>query len=491
MRRKILVANRGEIAVRLMRGIREAGHAPVAVYTAVDRESLHLVLAAEAIAVESYLDPQALIVAATATGCDGVHPGYGFLSENAGFAAACRAAGLIFIGPSAEAIAALGSKTAARKIAVHAGAPVVPGTGGVVSSAAEARSIAAEIGYPLLIKAAAGGGGKGMRLVETEKELDSALRDAASEAERSFRSGEVYIEKALLQPRHIEIQVFGDHHGNLIHMGERECSIQRRHQKVVEECPSPLVAVRPGMREKMGEAAVQVARAAGYTNAGTAEFLVDSEENYYFLEMNTRLQVEHPVTELVTGFDLVAMQIETAFGAELGVRQQDVTWRGAAIECRLYAEDPANNYFPAPGRITRLLMPSGPGVRLDSGVYEGWTVPLEYDPLLAKLAVWAESRERAIARLERALSETEILGIENNVEFFRQIAADPEFRSGNLDTGFLSRFEYVSKPQLTQEEFDAAIAVLGQPSGEGRVSENNFCPRASRWAAAGRGSQLR
>lgn len=490
MRRKILVANRGEIAVRLMRGIREAGHLPVAVYTPPDRESLHLLLAEEAFAVENYLDPAALLAAASSAGCAAVHPGYGFLSENAAFAAACRDAGLIFIGPSPEAIAALGSKTAARDIAVRAGAPIIPGTAGAISNPAQARQVASSIGYPVLIKASAGGGGKGMRLVENEKDLDAAIRDAASEAERSFRSGEVYIEKALIQPRHIEIQLFGDHHGNLVHMGERECSIQRRHQKVVEECPSPLVAARPGMREAMGQAAISIARAAGYANAGTAEFLVDADENFYFLEMNTRLQVEHPVTELVTGFDLVALQIDTAFGAVLPLRQHDISWRGAAIECRLYAEDPAQNFFPSPGLITRLNLPSGPGVRLDNGIYEGWTVPLEYDPLLAKLAVWAETRPQAIARMERCLAETEILGIANNVEFFRQIMADPAFRAGDLHTGFLSRFAYRPAAELDAPELEAAIAALQQSSAPPQ-SAAPASPPSSAWAAAGRNRELR
>ena len=464
----ILVANRGEIAVRVLRAIREAGLRGVAVFTEIDRRALHLAHADEAYLVDSYLNPESILAAARLAGAGALHPGYGFLSENASFAALCAEAGVLFIGPPAEAIRSLGSKTAAREVAIGAGAPVVPGSEGAVGSFAEARRVASAIGYPVLIKAAAGGGGKGMRLVEKESELESALRDASSEAERSFRSGEVYIEKALIHPRHIEIQIFGDNHGHLIHLGERECSIQRRHQKVIEECPSPLVALYPEMREAMGEAALKIARAAGYTNAGTAEFLVDGDRNFYFLEMNTRLQVEHPVTELVTSTDLVHMQLEAAFGAELQLRQSDVSWRGAAIQCRLYAEDPANQYFPSPGRIDRLRLPSGPGIRLDNGVYEGWTVPMEYDPLLAKLCVWAQDRPRAIARMQRALRETEILGIANNVAFFRQLLIDERFRSGDIHTGFLNDFVYRPDTTLSEAELDAVIAVLAasEPAAE-------------------------
>ena len=460
MVQKILVANRGEIAVRVLRGIREAGLTAVAIFTPVDRCALHLSHADEAYPVDSYLSPEAILGAARRAGATALHPGYGFLSENAEFAQLCAEAGVLFIGPPAGAIRSLGSKTAARDVAIAAGAPVVPGTDGPVNDIAEARRVAARIGYPVLIKAAAGGGGKGMRLVEKESELESALRDASSEAERSFRSGEVYIEKALIHPRHIEIQIFGDNHGKLIHLGERECSIQRRHQKVIEECPSPLVAANLPMRHAMGEAALKVARAAGYTNAGTAEFLVDAENNFYFLEMNTRLQVEHPVTELVTSVDLVHMQIEAAFGAKLQHKQEDITWRGAAIQCRLYAEDPANQFFPSPGRIDRLRMPSGPGIRLDNGVYEGWTVPMDYDPLLAKLCVWAEDRPRAIARMARALGETEILGIANNIAFFQQLLRDPDFQSGRLHTGFLKTFAYTPGAPLSEAELAAAVAIL-------------------------------
>jgi acetyl-CoA carboxylase biotin carboxylase subunit len=464
-----------------MRALREMNCGSVAIHTQTDRNSLHVAMADEAYPIDSYLNPDAVVRIARETACQAIHPGYGFLSENAGFARLCETSGLIFIGPRSASIEALGSKTAARDLAIRAGAPVIPGSDGAVESESEARRVAARIGYPVLIKASAGGGGKGMRLVEDESGLASALRDAASEAERSFRSGAVYIEKALLHPRHIEIQVFGDHHGHLIHLGERECSIQRRHQKVIEECPSPLLAHRPSLREQMGEAALRVARAAEYCNAGTAEFLVDQDGQFYFLEMNTRLQVEHPVTELVTATDLVHWQVETAFGAALSVRQQDIRWNGAAMQCRLYAEDPANEFFPSPGRIERLRMPSGPGIRLDNGVYEGWTVPIDYDPLLAKLCVWAADRPQAIQRMQRALWETEILGIANNVAFFRALLDDEQFRSGNLHTGFLREFRFAGDTNLTEAERAAAQAVAAALEPSRAPAE----PPRSQWGQRG------
>ncbi len=446
MFRKVLVANRGEIAVRVIRALREMDIASVAVYSDADRAALHVTMADEAAhigpapSVESYLRGDRIIAAALKHGAEAIHPGYGFLSENADFAQACTDAGLVFIGPTAASIRKLGSKTAARKLAIAAGAPVVPGTETAVASAEEARAVAGAIGYPVLLKAAAGGGGKGMRRVDRAGDLDAALRDAMGEAASAFGSSEVYIEKALDKPRHIEIQIFGDHDGNLVYLGERECSIQRRHQKVIEECPSPLIAAHPAMRARMGEAALRVARAAGYSNAGTAEFLVDSDRNFYFLEMNTRLQVEHPVTELATGLDLVHLQLRVAAGERLPFTQDDVALRGHALECRIYAEDPENNFFPSAGRIEQLAEPAGPGIRLDSGVYEGWTVPLEYDPLLAKLAVWASTRDDAIARMMRACGEYTVLGIRSNLAFFRDILRDPEFRAGALHTGFIAEF---------------------------------------------------
>jgi acetyl-CoA carboxylase, biotin carboxylase subunit len=463
--RKVLIANRGEIAVRLIRGCREMGLRTVAVYSDVDRASLAVQLADEAAHLgpapssESYLNIAKILDAARHHGADAIHPGYGFLSENAAFAQACDQAGIVFIGPSAHSIHVMGSKTEARALASSAGTPIVPGTSAGVDSFEAASKTAAKIGYPIIVKAAAGGGGKGMRRVDSPSQLESALRDASSEAERAFRSGEVYIEKFIEQPRHIEIQVFGDKHGNLIHLGERECSIQRRHQKVVEECPSPFVSRFPGLRQRMGEAAVKAAKAAGYYNAGTVEFLVDHEGNFYFLEMNTRLQVEHPVTELVTGYDLVHWQLRIAAGERLPIHQDEVTWRGSAIECRLYAED-SRDFLPSPGRIDSLAMPQGPGVRVDSGVYEGWTVPVDYDPLLAKLAVWAPDRHLAIARLRQALAETHVGGIQNNIPFFRDLVDDPQFQQGQLHTGFIPEFFARRREKQPSPDALAALAVV-------------------------------
>jgi acetyl-CoA carboxylase biotin carboxylase subunit len=487
MFRKVLVANRGEIAVRVIRGLREMGIRSVAVFSEVDRASLAVRMADEAVAIgpaasaESYLRMDKLIAAAKQTGAEAIHPGYGFLSENADFAQACDDAGIVFIGPPASAIHAMGSKTEARKLARAAGTPILPGTEEPVESEEEALRVAREIGYPVLLKAAAGGGGKGMRRVDREEDLAGALRDAASEAERSFKSSAVFIEKLVLNPRHIEVQIFGDRHGNVVYLGERECSIQRRHQKVVEECPSPLVAATPGMREAMGEAAVAAARAAGYYNAGTVEFLVDANGRFYFLEMNTRLQVEHPVTELVTGFDLVRLQLEVASGRPLPFGQQDVTWRGWSIECRLYAEDP-ELFLPQPGRITRFDTPSGPGIRLDSGVYPGWNVPMEYDPLLAKLAVWAEDRPAAIARLSRALAETHVGGIRTNIPLFREICADEEFQAGRLDTGFLDGLRARRKPQTPDPELTGIVQQLARR----RATAPAAGPDQSAWRQANR-----
>ncbi|MCU1257835.1 MAG: pyruvate carboxylase subunit, partial [Bryobacterales bacterium] len=429
---KVLIANRGEIAVRVIRTLREMGIRTVAVYAGLDRAALHVRRADEAAEVPGYLDISAILDAARRHGAEAIHPGYGFLSENANFAAACEQAGIVFIGPSSDAIRKMGSKTGAREIAGAAGAPIVPGTREGLTDPMAAVAFAHEKGFPVMLKAVAGGGGKGMRRVDRMPDLEPAFRDASSEAERAFGDPAIYVEKLIEHPRHIEIQLIGDQHGNIIHLGERECSIQRRHQKVIEECPSPLVARHPEMRAAMGEAAVRVARAAGYYNAGTIEFLVDSDRRFYFLEMNTRLQVEHPVTELVTGLDLVRLQVEVAAGRTLALSQADVRWYGAALECRVYAEDPDNHFLPSPGKITSLAEPSGPGVRLDSGVYPGWTVPLEHDPMLAKLAVWAETRDYAIARALRAIGEYHVGGIATNLPLFRDLLNDTEFRAGNL-----------------------------------------------------------
>jgi len=464
--RKVLVANRGEIAVRVVRGLRELGIASVVTYSDADRGSLTVRLADEAAHIgpspssESYLRIDRILDAAKRHGAEAIHPGYGFLSENAEFAEACVASGVVFIGPPAEAIRKLGSKTAARQLAIAAGAPVVPGTEHALSGWEDAQSAAKALGYPVLLKASAGGGGKGMRRVNRESELQPAMREAASEAGRAFGNSEVYIEKLVEEPRHIEIQILGDHYGRLIHLGERECSVQRRHQKVIEECPSPFMATHPDLREKMGEAAVSVAKAAGYTNAGTVEFLVDRDANYYFLEVNTRLQVEHPVTELVTGLDLVEWQLRIAADERLTLQQNEVTWRGSAIECRIYAEDPDHDFLPAPGRILHLSEPAGPGIRLDSGIFEGWNVPLEYDPLLAKLAAWGPNRETAIRRLDRALSEYVLTGVRNNIAFFREVLADGEFREGQLSTSFLDRFFKRRKKMGDDPEAEAAAALV-------------------------------
>ncbi len=514
MFQKILVANRGEIAVRVLRACRELGIPSVAVYSDVDRAALHVRKAGEAYpigpapAAESYLVIEKLLDAARRSGADAVHPGYGFLSENAHFARAVTEAGLKFIGPSAAAMELMGSKTRARQALRLAGVPLVPGTP-ALASPDEAQRAARDLGYPVLLKAAAGGGGKGMRRVDSSAHLASAFEAAHSEALRAFGDGELYLEKLLAHPRHVEIQVLGDEQGNLVHLGERECSLQRRHQKVLEEAPSPLLDDE--LRRKMGEAAVRVACAAGYTNAGTVEFLVDGERNFYFLEMNTRLQVEHPVTEMVTGLDLVQLQVRIAAGEKLPFRQEEVRLRGHAIECRIYAEDPDNNFFPSPGTITRLLTPSGPGIREDSGIYEGWTVPLEYDPLLSKLVVHAPTRGEALARLERALEEYFVGGIKTNVPLFRRIVRHPDFVAGNLDTGFLDRllasqvgaagvslaasgeFELAEMTAIAAAVFAAGVAgavPVAVPTAGSNGAGPSLSPRPSSWKKAARREAL-
>ncbi len=441
--RKILIANRGEIAVRIVRACRELGIASVAVYSDADRAALHVLQADEAYrlgpapAAQSYLRSELILTAARQSGADAIHPGYGFLSENAAFASACKEAGLIFIGPGAESMALLGSKTRARQTADQAGMPRTPGSTKSLESLKQASEVADEIGYPVMLKAAAGGGGKGMYAVHAASELRTAFDNARSEAERAFGSSEVYLEKLLVRPRHIEIQIAADEHGNCVSLGERECSVQRRHQKVIEECPSAVVSEE--LRTRMGQAACRLATRGGYTNLGTVEFLLDSEDNFYFLEMNTRLQVEHPVTELVTGIDLVQLQIRIAEGHPLPFTQSEVHRRGHAIECRVYAEDPENSFFPSPGKITRLLQPSGPGIREDCGVYEGWTVPNDYDPMLSKLIAYAPTRIDAIQKLLRALDEYTIQGIRTNLSLFKRILADEDFRNAAIDTGYLER----------------------------------------------------
>jgi acetyl-CoA carboxylase biotin carboxylase subunit len=462
--RRVLIANRGEIAVRVIRACRELGLESVAVFSDADRTALHVRLAdfAERIGPapsrESYLRSDRVIAAARKSGAEAVHPGYGFLAENAAFARACEEAGLVFIGPSSETIALMGEKTSARRLAVLAGVPVVPGTLEAVRGPAELLAEAVRIGFPLMLKAAAGGGGKGLRLVSSSAELERALARAQSEALSAFGDDSVYLERALERPRHVEIQVLLDAHGNAVHLFERECSIQRRHQKLLEESPSP--ALTPELRERMGQLAVALARRAGYVNAGTMEFLVDAEGNPYFLEMNTRLQVEHPVTELVTGCDLVKLQIAIAQGQPLPFAQPDLRQRGHAIECRVYAEDPDQGFLPHPGRITALRVPGGPGIRDDAGVYEGYVVPLEYDALLSKLIAYAATREEAIARMRRALAEYTILGVKTTLPFFERVLAHADFQAGRFDTSFVERLASDPAGQARPWRLAAAAAAI-------------------------------
>jgi acetyl-CoA carboxylase biotin carboxylase subunit len=510
MFKKVLIANRGEIAVRVIRACRELGIASVAVYSDVDRAALHVSKADEAYHVgpaaarESYLNIAKILEVARRCGAEAIHPGYGFLSENAQFARACAQAGIKFIGPPPAAMELMGSKTRARTAMQAAGVPMVPGSARGLSLA-ETEEMAVKVGFPVMIKAAAGGGGKGMRLVKSAADLKSSFETAQSEALRSFNDGEIYLEKFIENPRHIEIQVLGDEHGNVVYLGERECSVQRRHQKVIEEAPSAIVDEE--MRQRMGAVAVQAALSAGYTNAGTIEFLVDANRNFYFLEMNTRLQVEHPVTELVTGLDLVHLQLRIASGEKLPFTQNDVTLRGHAIECRIYAEDPDNNFFPSPGRIARLMRPSGPGVREDTGVYQGWTVPLDYDPMLSKLIVHAPDRGSAIARMRRALDEYFVGGIKTNLPLFRRILEHPDFVTGRIDTGFLDRLLAAAAPQTSGTSSLAEIAAVsaalfaataspkngqnGGPQNSGTKAGHHRQAETSAWKRAAREEGVR
>jgi len=494
----VLIANRGEIALRVIRACREMGLATVAVYSDADRGALHVLHADEAYrlgpapAAESYLRGDLILEIAQRSGADAIHPGYGFLSENADFAEACAAAGVTFVGPPASAMRVLGSKTRARQAADAAGMPRVPGSVTGLSSVAEAVRVAAGIGFPVMLKAAAGGGGKGMRAVFRLEELEAAYVAASSEAERSFGSGEVYLEKLIERPRHIEIQLMADEHGGCLYLGERECSVQRRHQKVIEEAPSAVVS--EALRRRMGEAAVRLAMSAGYLNAGTVEFLVEGlerpgEESFYFLEMNTRLQVEHPVTEMVTGLDLVHMQLRVAMGEPLGLKQEDIRLRGHAVECRIYAEDPENNFFPSPGLITQLVQPGGPGIREDCAVYTGWVVPLDYDPMLSKLVAFAETREAAIDRMLRALEEYVIGGIKTNIGLFRRILTDEDFRAARIDTGYLERL--LSSAPIVEEQVTVPEDVVAVAAALFASSAMPDATSESRWAAAGRREGLR
>jgi acetyl-CoA carboxylase biotin carboxylase subunit len=501
MFRTILIANRGEIALRVIRACREMGIASVAVYSDADARAPHVREADQAVHIgpapspESYLRGDAIIDAARRSGAEAIHPGYGFLSEREWFARAVRDAGLVFIGPPPEAIAAIGNKTAARQLAVSAGVPIVPGTTDPLRDVAEANAIAAKYGYPILLKAAAGGGGKGMRVVRAAAELESALGAAQREAKNAFGDDAVYVEKYIVGPRHVEIQVLGDQHGTMLSLHERECSVQRRHQKMIEEAPS--IAVTPEIRQQMGETAVRAAKAAGYVNAGTCEFLLDREGSFYFLEMNTRLQVEHPVTEAVTGIDLVQWQIRIAAGERLPFAQGDITPRGWAIECRITSEDPANNFLPSTGRISYLRVPAGPGVRWDSGIEVGSEIGLFYDPMLAKLIVHAPNREAAVERMHRALLELAVEGVETSREFHLRVMEDSEFRAGAIDIQWLEKrlsSLVESAPPAPVERSAAIIAALlaeRDRSSPRRSSVATAVPATDAWSRAGRLEGLR
>ncbi|MFP4540956.1 MAG: acetyl-CoA carboxylase biotin carboxylase subunit [Opitutales bacterium] len=441
---KILIANRGEIALRIIRACRELGIETVAVYSEADEQSLHVQLADGAICIgkapssESYLRPERIIAAAEITDVDGIHPGYGFLSEDADFAEQCEQCDIKFIGPRSDAIRRMGDKAVARETVKAAGVPTVPGSQGVVESGDEAADIAEQIGYPVIIKAVAGGGGRGMRLAHNRMAFQKEFTAASNEAAKAFGDGSVYIEKYIEEPRHIEFQILADHHGNIIHLGERDCSVQRRHQKVIEEAPSPFLTA--DLRKEMGKAAIKAAKACNYTNAGTIEFLVDKHRNFFFIEMNTRIQVEHPVTEEVYGVDLIKEQLRIAAGEKLTLRQKDVKPIGHAVEVRICAEDPSQNFIPSPGEITLYYAPGGPGVRIDSHVYAGYTVPPYYDSMIAKLITRGADREDALNRMSRALRDYLIRGISTNVEFARAIVDDPVFRSGEATTRFVEEF---------------------------------------------------
>ena len=444
MFKKVLIANRGEIALRVVRVCKQFGIKTVAVYSTADRDSLHVRFADEAVCIgppnsrESYLKIPRIIAAAEVTGADAIHPGYGFLAENAAFAEICDSSGITFIGPTPEMISAMGDKAVAKETMKNAGVPVVPGSEGVVKTAGEGLEIARAIGLPVIIKAVAGGGGRGMRIVREESEFETAFKIAQHEAEQGFNNPDVYIEKYIDQPRHVEIQVFGDRHGNVIHFGERDCSVQRRHQKLIEEAPSPVVDDE--LRTRMGEAAVRGCKSVNYLNAGTVEFLVDKDRNFYFMEMNTRIQVEHPVTEQVTGHDLIKLQFRVAAGERLPKKK--IVPRGHAIECRVNAEDPAAGFRPSPGRIKDFHIPGGFGVRVDTHAYTDYVVPPYYDSLIAKLIVYAQTREGAIQKMAGALEEFVIEGIKTTVPFHRQVMADERFRSGKFDTSFLDTFQF-------------------------------------------------
>ena len=442
MFKKVLIANRGEIAVRIIRACRELGVRTVAVFSEPDRDSLHAMIADEAICIgpaksaDSYLNIKAILAACELTGAEAVHPGFGFLSENAGFARMCARCGVTFIGPSPEAMTLMGDKATAKQTMKKAGVPVVPGSDGLIESVEEAKALAEEIGYPVMVKASAGGGGRGIRRVDRPEDLEDAIVNAKQEAKSFFGDDGVYLEKFIVDPRHVEIQLLADKYGNTVYLGERDCSLQRRNQKMVEECPSPIMT--PELRARMGEAAVRAAKACGYENAGTVEFLL-SGDHFYFMEMNTRIQVEHPVTEFVTGVDLVKMQIRIAAGEELPFKQEDIHLTGHAIECRINAENPAQGFRPSPGRITALHMPGGPGIRIDTAVYSGYEITPYYDSMIAKLIAYAPTREEALKKMNWALAEFLVEGVDTNIDFQLKLLRDPDVEAGNYDIGFLGR----------------------------------------------------
>jgi acetyl-CoA carboxylase biotin carboxylase subunit len=441
--KKVLIANRGEIAVRVIRACREMGLATVAVYSTADKNALHAKIADEAVCIggadskNSYLSEKAVLSAAEITGADGIHPGFGFLSENAAFARNCEKCGIKFIGPKPETIDILGDKAQAKTTMKNAGVPVIPGSDGAVSDIAEIRRLAAEMGYPVMIKASAGGGGRGIRRVDNEAELEANVTAASEEAKNYFGDGSLYMEKFIVDPKHIEFQIFADSFGNTVHLGERDCSMQRRNQKVIEETPSPVMT--EALRRKMGEAAVKAAKAAHYENAGTIEFLLDKDGNFYFMEMNTRIQVEHPITEAVTGIDLVKAQLSVAAGKKLPFSQEDIALSGHSIECRINAEDPVHNFRPCPGRIEALHIPGGPGVRIDSAVYQGYTIPPYYDSMIAKLIVHDKTREGAIMKMRRSLAEFIVDGVKTNIDFQLSLMTDKAFADGSYNIGYLSK----------------------------------------------------
>ncbi|MBQ8176185.1 MAG: acetyl-CoA carboxylase biotin carboxylase subunit [Oscillospiraceae bacterium] len=443
MFKKVLIANRGEIAVRVIRACRELGIKTVAVFSTADRNALHAKIADEAVCIggaatkDSYLNEKAIIAACEITGADAIHPGFGFLSENAAFARNCEKCGITFIGPAPESIEMLGDKAAAKTAMKNAGVPVIPGSDGAVKDMEEAKRLAEEIGFPLMVKASAGGGGRGIRLVEKMEDLEAQVTAAKQEALNFFGDDSIYMEKFIINPKHIEFQILADKHGNVIHLGERDCSMQRRNQKVLEETPSAIMT--PQLRDRMGKAAVAAAKVCGYYNAGTIEFLVDADKNFYFMEMNTRIQVEHPITEFVTGVDLVKAQLKIAAGKELPYEQQDIEIKGHSIECRINAESPEHNFRPSPGKINSLHIPGGPGIRIDSSAYQGYTITPYYDSMIAKLIVYAPTRDEAIAKMKWALAEFIVEGVDTNIDFQLSLIRDPAFEEGNYDIGYLGR----------------------------------------------------